>query len=212
MKSDFSNIKYTEETGILSIDGIRLGFESCDGYRYIDLYGERYLEHRFIWFLKTGSWPINQIDHKNRNSKDNSWDNLRPATNTQNSYNKEPTNTLKYRGIYLSGSKFCAHIKINGSSTYLGTYTTPEEASFVYETKAKEIQGEFYFDPQYNYGIPVVKQIKQTNVTGYTGVNKSGSGFRAQIKIKGIKIHLGTFPTAELAYEAYLNKKKELGR
>lgn len=47
--------------------------------------------------------------------------------------------------------------------------------------------------------------------TGYMGVrhNKWGS-FEARTRFKGKRIHIGTFKTAEEAYDAYLAKRREL--
>ena len=46
-----------------------------------------YLTHRLIWLYIYGRWPINQIDHVNRNRSDNRLCNLREATNMENSKN-----------------------------------------------------------------------------------------------------------------------------
>lgn len=51
------------------------------------------------------------------------------------------------------------------------------------------------------------------NKTGFKGVSYSGkktNPYRALIGFNGKLIHLGLFPTAELAHEAYWNKAKEL--
>lgn len=52
------------------------------------------------------------------------------------------------------------------------------------------------------------------NKAGFLGVsfkekNKTNP-YHARILLKGKKIHIGSFPTAELAHQAYLDKKKEV--
>ena len=42
----------------------------------------------------------------------------------------------------------------------------------------------------------------------YPGVNERGGRFSAGIRIRGQRKHLGTFPTAELAYAAYLDARR----
>lgn len=49
------------------------------------------------------------------------------------------------------------------------------------------------------------------NTTGYKGVSRAThGGFRATISVDNKQEHIGTFETAELAYEAYCNRAKEL--
>ena len=58
-----------------------------------------------------------------------------------------------------------------------------------------------------------MKTASKNNVTsGFLGVyfNKINNKFIAQITINRKGIYLGSFKTPELAYEAYINKKREL--
>ena len=59
-------------------------------YRKINFGGGwgRHAEHRLAYLFKTGDFPANQIDHENHDGTDNSWDNIRPATQCQNQWNK----------------------------------------------------------------------------------------------------------------------------
>lgn len=175
----------------------------------------KYLAHRLAWFYMTNTWPTFQIDHINGNKQDNRWSNLRESTYTQNAHNKEfNSNILGYRGIYKAGTKYAASIKINNITHYLGMYRSAIEAAKAYENKAMEVHGDFYKKPEYFEDLKNVipEIIKQSNSTGFMGVGKVGNKYRAYIKIKGIKVHLGTFNTAEEAYMKYLEKRKEVGR
>lgn len=184
------------------------------GYRYLSIDNSTYLEHRVAWLYVYNTWPDNTIDHIDMDGSNNKISNLRDATYTQNNQNRPSVgNANVYRGVYKSGSKYAAHIKVDGISTYLGTYITPEEASFVYENKAREVHKEFYNNPKYSYivektPVPCV----QKSATGYKGVRASGTKFKAVIKIRGQNIHIGTYATVEEASDAFLNKKKEIGR
>ena len=54
------------------------------GYVVVKVAWEPYLGHRLAWYLMTGEWPY-RIDHKDNNFSNNKLDNLRNATDSQNS-------------------------------------------------------------------------------------------------------------------------------
>lgn len=54
------------------------------------------------------------------------------------------------------------------------------------------------------------RPMQSNNKAGLKGVGKIGKRFRSRIRIHGKEIHLGSFPTAELAHESYLKAAKEL--
>tara|TARA_R110000787_G_scaffold105430_1_gene212847 strand:- start:31 stop:522 length:492 start_codon:yes stop_codon:yes gene_type:complete len=55
-----------------------------------------------------------------------------------------------------------------------------------------------------------LRKPRSGNTSGFLGVswNQQSCNWRAQIRICGKKKYLGGFPTAELAYEAYLTAKR----
>lgn len=67
-----------------------------NGYLRVSVLGKTVLAHRFIWFLKTESWPIGVIDHLNGDRSDNSWRNLRDVSFSENSANHKTLSTSKY--------------------------------------------------------------------------------------------------------------------
>lgn len=54
-----------------------------------------------------------------------------------------------------------------------------------------------------------IAACKNKKHSKYLGVHWNGSKFTAKITIKGVRNYLGIFDTEELAYEAYLSKKRE---
>jgi len=103
----------------------------------------KYLAHRIIWVWVTGLWPLNEIDHKDRNPLNNTWNNLRCATRPQNCGNTKPKTNLPKGVSCKKGRYYVARLKINYKEIYLGCYKTPSEAHEAYKEAAREAFGEF---------------------------------------------------------------------
>ena len=211
-------LHYNEKTGIftnlttrshLAKKGDTAGSIASVGYIYISLLGKKYLAHRLAWLYCYGSIPESNIDHIDGNKVNNVLANLRLATKSQNAFNSIKKITSLYRGVTKNRDNFSSRITILGDIKELGTYSTPEEASIVYETAAKSIQGEFYLDPNYSYDKRIIpKRIDRAiGGSGYRGVWKMGKKFQAVISKSGIRSYLGTFATAEEASKAYEEAK-----
>ncbi len=106
-----------------------------------------YFSHRLAWFYMTGRWPKEQIDHRDSNSDNNSWTNLREATNRQNSWNRQKSLRAQsiFKGVHWHkrDRRWEARITINGKTRYLGTFKTAKKAREAYITVAKKHFGEF---------------------------------------------------------------------
>jgi HNH endonuclease len=105
---------------------------------------KNYRASRLAWFYMTNRWPEMEIDHKNNNTLDNRWENLREATKTQNQINrrKYKDNGLP-KGVRFHKGAYAPQININGKSIYLGRYKTVEEALEVRLKAVQEHYGEF---------------------------------------------------------------------
>jgi len=68
--------------------GLPAGKLDSQGHRQILLDRHVYSAHRLAWLVVTGSWPSQEIDHKDGNRANNAWANLRLATRVQNTRNK----------------------------------------------------------------------------------------------------------------------------
>ncbi|KKM82689.1 hypothetical protein LCGC14_1317060 [marine sediment metagenome] len=103
------------------------------------------LMHRQILNVPSGF----ETDHRNSNGLDNRRCNIRRCTTAQNHQNEQPIRggTSKYKGVTYHKNyrdkKYTAHIKHKGEKFYLGCFGTEIEAAKAYDTKAKELFGEF---------------------------------------------------------------------
>jgi len=93
----------------------------------------------------TGEWPTEQIDHKNGDRTDDSFKNLRQATqamNQQNMRGPKKGNKSGYLGVCEGqGGLWRATITVNGFQNHLGEYETPLLAHEAY-LAAKRIHHE----------------------------------------------------------------------
>lgn len=123
--------------------------ENGRGKQYLRIMvdGKSYLAQRLAVLYVTGRMPTKSIDHKDTDSLNNRFENLREATQSQNSANRGPTVRCKsgYKGVfwYKKTKKWVAYIRYDYKLKNLGYYKTPEEAAAAYEKAAAEIFGEF---------------------------------------------------------------------
>lgn len=126
--------------------GRRAGFVDHQGYRMVKIADKRYMAGRLIWFYVKGEWP-DEIDHKNLDRADDSWDNLRESTRSQNCANKGgffKANKFGFRGVkQQSSGKFYATVCANQIEYSSARVGTPELAALAYDMLAKKHHGEF---------------------------------------------------------------------
>lgn len=101
--------------------------------------------HRWIM----GAGPGEQVDHRDRNRRNNCDWNLRLCTQSQNEAAKPPTraNTSGYKGVTWLKDQECwrASIKVKGKYYYIGNFKDPVLAATAYDKWAKEIWGDFAY-------------------------------------------------------------------
>lgn len=147
-------IAYDPKTGVLTRKrksrriqtGSVAGWINSQGYRMVHIMGRDYRGHHIAWFLMTGSWPEEEIDHKDGKTANNKWKNLRPASHAQNSRNtkRHKDNKSGYKGVvHYPKRGFSAFICVSGKRKYLGTYSTPQEAHAAYLSAATASFGEY---------------------------------------------------------------------
>lgn len=136
--------------------GKPVGWASQRGYLYTQVHRHKFLVSRIIWKMVYGADPI-EIDHIDRNSRNNRLDNLRNATRIQNGQNKiKPVGRCGFTGVAMTDNgKYRAHIKDGPKMRHLGVFDTAEAAHVAYRDAAKAAFGEF--DPFRLQNFPLVQ-------------------------------------------------------
>lgn len=124
---------------------IRVVQSDSKGYRYLKVQGRHLSAHRVAWKMFYGVDPYGDIDHINGIRSDNRISNLRIATPQQNCANRpaHKNNRLGVKGVRFEGMNYSARIMYKGRAVHIGMFPTPELARRAYESKARELFGEF---------------------------------------------------------------------
>ena len=144
---DTGLFRWRVKTGRSVHIGAVAGHFAKRGYVEIRIDGHLWHAHRLAWLWMTGSWPIAEIDHKNKDRNDTRWSNLREATHGQNGVHKGANKNNKFgiKGVRMRRGRFEAHIWKNGGDFWIGSFNTAEEASAAYIAVAYELHGEFCY-------------------------------------------------------------------
>lgn len=131
------------------IAGDRAGTSQDNWYIAVGFFGHRDRAHRIVWMMNHGPIPEGYtIDHRDNDPSNNRIDNLRLATNSQNTSNRRKVygvNKSGYKGVFYVGraEKWRVQITINGKCNSLGYFDTAEQGHEAYKQAANELHGEF---------------------------------------------------------------------
>ena len=119
---------------------------NCGGYKYARAFIEnkKISMHRLIMGANGFNTVVDHIDH---NTLNNQKENLRVCTRAQNQANtySRPNTTSRYLGVcwYSRDKRWVAKLQSNYKKIVIGYFKDETEAAKAYDSKAKEIHGEF---------------------------------------------------------------------
>lgn len=124
--------------------GTRVGGDDGHGYLMCLLLGHKFKVHQVVWMIVHGQVPRMSIDHANCVKTENRIENLRLATDQQNSMNsitaKRPLSGVKSSKVR---DGFSAVVQFKGKKHYFGYFKTKEEAHAAYVDAKRALSGEF---------------------------------------------------------------------
>jgi len=130
---------------------IKPHFNPAKGPRHmIKIKGRNFEAHRLAFLYMLDYMPY-QVDHKDRDSLNNCWSNLRVCNQAQNNMNRAPRKTNKYgcSGIFFDSSRnqWRAGIGFNKEHIRLGSFDSLDEAIVARKEAEEKFYGEFAFNP-----------------------------------------------------------------
>ena len=124
------------------------GYTSGDGYGRLRVNGRMVKAHRYAWEREHGPIPGGAVlDHTCWERSCVNVDHLRICSQAENTRNRKGAMPGRVhdlpRGVTRSGRGYAARVKYNGTTHYLGTFSTPEEASAAAQAKRAILFGAF---------------------------------------------------------------------
>jgi len=129
--------------------GRMAGSQDKHGYWIIRVDHKHYKAHRLAWVYVTGeSIPeFTEVDHRDNCRWNNSFANLRLASDLQNAQNSclRKDNRSGFRGVswHRAQRKWVAQISHKGTRMCLGYFDSPETAFEKFKVEATRLRGEF---------------------------------------------------------------------
>jgi hypothetical protein len=117
-------------------------------YTKMSIGDQLYVVQRLVWIWHNGAIPEGcEIDHIDRNKKNNVIGNLRVSTKADNRRNRATYGRAGFHGVTANGTGWAAVFRNeNGVSIRCGTYPTPIEAARMYDRAINT-----YFGPNHPY-------------------------------------------------------------
>lgn len=137
---------YWSDNAAYKVRGKLAGFVNKLGYRKIEFNGKKYGAHQIVYAMHNGFIP-ESIDHINGNKADNRIENLRPATKSENGYNRpvmsHNTSGAKNVAFRKDTGKWRVDMRINGKPKCFGSFDNFEFAELVAMEARNKYHGEF---------------------------------------------------------------------
>lgn len=139
-------IRVCKEWGRRRVGSVASSAHTKYGYIQIIIDGRAYMAHNLAWLYVKGVFPKGFIvDHKDNNTKNTKWNNLRRASFTLNKANQKIRIDSKsqIKGVSKVRGRYRAKIGKHNERFHLGYFDTAQLAAQAYKKAAKRLFGSF---------------------------------------------------------------------
>lgn len=142
-----STVRWRVRSGSATIGKLVTGV--TNGYHTVSIAGRKMLVHRILYKMRTGIEP-DCIDHIDGNRKNNSQENLRPASIAQNGQNrpKQRNSTSGFKGVHKSprSNNWVVRVVVGKKCHRGGVFSDINEASRAAQALRRRLHTEFAHD------------------------------------------------------------------
>lgn len=145
----YDALQYDADSGLVrwKSDQTVAGWDNGNGYRRIEIAGQRVYAHQVAWLFLYGEWPSKEVDHIDGNPANNAKANLRLADRFQNNRNSRTRSHSKsgLKGVRFETKrgKWSARITADNKVVFLGRFPDADSAHQAYCAAAERLHGEF---------------------------------------------------------------------
>ena len=123
------------------VGGVFNGSLSGSGYRIAGIKKSYPPIHHIVWYLNTGEWPKQPLDHIDGDKRNNHPDNLRLTTSKENNRAHRKVSegaSSRYRGVSFNVryGRWYSCIYVDIKTIHIGTFTCEKEAALAYNYAA----------------------------------------------------------------------------
>lgn len=131
--------------GGYALPGSVAGSPNSEGYVQIRVDRVLHKAHRLAWLYMTGEWPKDFIDHIDRDPSNNTWSNLRSATNAENvrNQNRRANNSSGVPGVNWNGYSWTVRVGAAMQRIYIGRFKSFSAAVAARDAAVKRLHGQF---------------------------------------------------------------------
>jgi hypothetical protein len=125
--------------------GMPVGSVDSGGRLRTELSGKTYAVHHIAFAIYYDRWPVDLVDHEDRNGVNNRISNLREANSQKNNCNRKTRtdNTSGYKGVSWHRDRYEVRIMLEGKMIHVGSSKDPRIAALMYNEAAIKYHGEF---------------------------------------------------------------------
>jgi len=129
-----------------SFNGKEAGYDNGSGYRKVTINNKQHYVHRIVYLMHYGSCPA-ILDHADCNTSNNTIENLREATVSQNTLNyarkKKSSTGVCNVAFDKRRKKFNVYVRVNCKAKFFGAFKDLELAELVAQEARAKHYGEF---------------------------------------------------------------------